>query len=67
MAYIDTVLPFGLCSAPKVYNALADSLEWILHDMGIEYTLHYLDDFLFMGKPECDECESFLNMVTTTF
>jgi hypothetical protein len=25
--YIDTTLPFGLCSAPKLFNALADALE----------------------------------------
>jgi len=28
--YIDTCLPFGLCSAPKLFNILADLLEWIL-------------------------------------
>ena len=48
--YIDTVLSFGLRSAPKVFNALADSLEWILHDMGVEHTLHYLDDLQQKGN-----------------
>ena len=28
--YIDKVLPFGLRSAPKLYNAVADALLWIL-------------------------------------
>ena len=28
--YIDTVLPFGLRSAPKIFNALADALWWIM-------------------------------------
>ena len=28
--YVDTTLPFGLRSAPKVFTALADVLEWIL-------------------------------------
>ena len=50
MVYIDTVLPFGLHSVPKVFNTLADSLEWILHDMGVEHTLHYLDEFSVHGK-----------------
>ena len=27
--YIDTVLSFGLHSAPKIFNSLADALEWI--------------------------------------
>ena len=26
--YIDTALPFGLRSAPKIFSALADALEW---------------------------------------
>ncbi len=32
--YVDKVLPFGLRSAPKLYNAVADALLWILvnHD-----------------------------------
>ena len=31
--YIDTVLPFGLRSAPKLFSAVADTLEWIaLHE-----------------------------------
>ena len=28
--YIDTCLPFGLRSAPKLFNVLADILEWVL-------------------------------------
>ena len=27
--YVDAALPFGLRSAPKIFNALADGLEWI--------------------------------------
>ena len=46
--YIDNVLPFGLRSAPKVFNAVADALEWILYKQGITHVLHYLDDFLFL-------------------
>ena len=30
MVYVDTALPFGLRSAPKIFNALADALEWIV-------------------------------------
>ena len=26
--YIDTMLPFGLRSAPKIFNAIADPLKW---------------------------------------
>ena len=28
--YIDAALPFGLRSAPKIFNALADAVQWIL-------------------------------------
>ena len=28
--YIDRVLPFGLRSAPKLFSAVADALQWIL-------------------------------------
>ena len=27
--YIDSALPFGLRSAPKVFNAVADAMQWI--------------------------------------
>ena len=65
--YIDTVLPFGLRSAPKIFTALADSLEWILGSRGVNHSLHYLDDFLFLGKPECNQCETALNKALSTF
>ena len=28
--YVDTTLPFGLRSAPKILNAVADALQWPL-------------------------------------
>ena len=36
--YMDLMLPFGLQSAPKIFNAIADALEWILHQQGINTT-----------------------------
>ena len=32
--YVDTALPFGLRSAPKFFNAVADVLEWIVRHRG---------------------------------
>ena len=49
--YIDTRLPFGLRSAPKIFTALADALQWILLQRGLPNLLHYLDDFLFVESP----------------
>ena len=44
--FIDTVLPFGLRSAPKIFNSVADALAWIVLRAGVSKVLHYLDDFL---------------------
>ena len=47
--YIDTCLPFGLSSAPKLFNFLADMLAWIARQIELSFLLHYLDDFLTIG------------------
>lgn len=33
--YIDTRLPFGLCSAPKIFTAVTDDLESIFFQQGL--------------------------------
>ena len=50
--YVDPMLPFGLRSAPKIFNALANGLEWHLRDQGISNVFHYLDDFIVVAPPE---------------
>ena len=65
--YIDTALPFGLRSAPKIFNALADAVEWILKQEGIEVVLYYLDDFLLVGAPNSPECERALSILLRVF
>ncbi len=52
---MDRALPFGLCSAPKIFSAVADLVIWVLHCNGIAHKLHYLDDFLFLGAPYTEE------------
>ena len=54
--YVDPMLPFGLRSAPKVFNAVADALNWILCQAGIDFAMHYLDDFVVIGAPGSDQC-----------
>lgn len=54
--YVDLMLPFGLRSAPKLFNALADGLEWYLRSLGIRDIFHYLDDFLIVGPPASPVC-----------
>ena len=65
--YIDTALPFGLRSAPKIFNALADAVEWMLKQEGIEVVLHYLDDYLLVGAPNSPECERALSILLRVF
>jgi len=55
--YIDTCLSFGLQSAPKLFNVLADLLSWILIQQGISPLIHYLDDFLTMGLADSTICQ----------
>lgn len=33
--YVDGVLPFGLWSAPKIFTAVADALQWVMVDKGV--------------------------------
>ena len=45
--YVDLTLPFGLRSAPYIFNSVADMVEWILvHSYEVSDLLHYLDDFI---------------------
>ena len=60
--YIDTCLPFGLRSAPYLFNRFSSALHWILeHNYGVQHLLHYLDDFFTAGPADSDVCEHSLN------
>lgn len=59
--YVDTALPFGLRSAPKIFTGVADAVEWIAKREGVDSVLHYLDDYLVVGHPDSDECARFLS------
>ena len=61
--YVDKALPFGLRSAAKLFNAIADTLEWIAKHMGIEFQRHYLDDFITIGHPGSEECIAHLHLL----
>lgn len=60
--YIDTRLPFGPRSAPKIFSAVADGISWAMHCLGIIDFLHYLDDYLFLGPPSSQACHSHLQL-----
>ena len=59
---MDACLPFGLWSAPRIFTALADALEWGVKQQGVSHLLHYLDDYITLGAPESQECTA--NMST---
>ena len=59
--YVDPMLPFGLRSAPKVFNAVADALCWYLHQEGIPIVRHYLDDYIIVAPPAAPQCQENLD------
>ena len=54
--YIGISLPFGLRSAPIIFTALADALQWVIEQRGTSHVAHYLDDFVTVGTPNTDQC-----------
>ena len=64
--FIDCQLPFGLASAPAIFSALAEALEWVLVHRGVRGVIHYLDDFLLLGAPGSGECTRALALTRAT-
>lgn len=61
--FINKCLLFGLRSAPKLFNVLADLLPWVLQQQQVTPVLHYLDDFLTMGPPQSPTCSNNLTVI----
>ena len=61
--YIDPMLPFGLRSALKIFNTLADALHWHLVKSGIASLFHYLDDYIMVASPNSHLCQSWLSIL----
>ena len=64
--YRDTVLPFGLRSAPKIFTAVAEALAWAMVSIGVSSFLHYLDNFLFMGPATDSTTDTSLQLALST-
>ena len=57
-SYVDTVLP-------KIFNALADVLQWMTEQCGTSYLRHYLDNFITAGGHHSEEeCQSNMSLLT---
>ena len=71
--YLDKVLPFGLRSAPYIFNQLSDAIEWILlNKCSISFVCHILDDFFiveppFYTPPLDSLCQASLSSMIFTF
>ena len=62
---MDTCLPFGLRSAPALFNHFAEALDWIMANNYGAQLLHYLDDFLLVGPPGKDTCQEAMSRMLT--
>ena len=50
--YFEKVLPFGLRSAPYIFDKFTTALNWILaNTCHLSDVIHYLDDFLDVSPP----------------
>ena len=63
---VDKVLPFGLRSAPIIFTAVADALQWIIQQRDVDHLFHYLDDFITIGPPNSSVCQSNLSVIICT-
>ena len=61
--YVDGSLPFGLCSAPKVFTVVADMLHWAIVHEGVAIVDHYFNDFMMLGPPDSMECQQNLDRI----
>ena len=63
--FVDTVLPFGLRLAPKMFCAISDVLEWVFLQDSITNSLHYIN-FHTVGSPASLKCEQNLTILEST-
>ncbi|CAH2315539.1 Hypothetical predicted protein, partial [Pelobates cultripes] len=56
--FFDMCLPMGCAISCSYFEMFASFLEWVVARVaGIESLTHYLDDFLFVGPRESDDCD----------
>lgn len=61
--YVSTVLPFGLRSAPLLFTAVADALQWMMEERGVEWLGHYMDDYVTVGSPGSGQCKAHVGIM----
>ena len=64
MFYVDLTLPFGLRSAPGIFNSVADLFEWTLvNNYNVQELLHYLDLYFSLGAAGTNICSTRLKAI----
>jgi len=59
--FFDMVLPFGLGSAPFLFDQFYSALEWIIQKkLHIPKVIHILDDFFIAAAPPRTHCATAL-------
>ena len=53
---IDGALPFGLRSAPLLFTALGDAVQWAVEKEGASWAGNYINDFVTVGGPGSGKC-----------
>ena len=65
--YFDVVLPFGCRSSPFLFCQFSDAIRWIVEQRsGLHSMLHYVDDFLSVGKANTGECAKLMGTMAET-
>ena len=63
--YVDKQLPFGLRSAPFLFDQFASAIHWILtHNYNLTNLIHYLDDYLILEHSHTKCSQSKNTMLT---
>ena len=63
--FVNTVLPFGLRSSPKLFTDFAFAAKLVMEYEGVSYVNHYLDDYVTVGPPSSDVCGENLDKMLT--
>ena len=64
--YADAALPFGLRSAPAIFNAVAEALSFLIKEREVKWIDHYLDDYIVLGPPSSEDCRRGLQVALDT-
>jgi Reverse transcriptase (RNA-dependent DNA polymerase) len=66
--YVDLCLPFGLSSAPAIFEWFSTATEWICRTVyGIPHIRHYMDDFIIGGRADTDQCLTSRRLLQAAF